>query len=274
AQGIVAAAGAIIENNIVIDTAGYGIFLQPRSFDGVTYYGSLQVRNNTVIQQSDVHAIRFTHENWNHADPSRPTEFTGNLAIVQNGDGLRPPSDTATVADNATNGNDNGAAATIALTDVLQAVVSTTFGDPDYLYPVEAGPLVDVGVDPAAQVDFNHTARDATADVGAYEWTGAGNPGWTLVEDDFKQTPTSSSGTGGGGTGGSSSGSSGTGGSGTGGAGTGNDGQGASGATSPEEDSGCDCATGAGTGSRSWPLPLLLLPWLLLRRRSSLRSLR
>ena len=268
-EGINASAGAIIENNIVLDAAGIGIYLQPRSYGGVTYYGSLQVRNNTVVQQDAAHAIRFTHAAWDHADSNRPTEFTGNLAIVESGDGLRPPSETATVADNATNGNDNGAAATITLTDVLQAVVSNTFGDPNYLWPVAAGPLVDVGVDPAAQDDFNHTTRDGTPDVGAYEWIEADNPGWTLAEDELKPEGGSSSGTGGNGTGGAGgSSSSGTGGSATGGSGTGNGGAGANSSTSPDEESGCDCATGPGTGSRSLPWPLLL-PLLLWRRRST-----
>lgn len=185
-EGINAAAGAIIENNIVVDAAGIGIFLQPRSYDGATYYGSLQVRNNSVIQSGLAPAIQFSSAAWDHPDAARPTEFSGNLAIVESGDGLTAPSESATVGNNATNGNDNGAADTIALSDVSQAVVSTNLGEADFLWPVAAGPLVDVGVDPAASNDFNHATRDATPDVGAYEWTATSNPGWTPDEDELK----------------------------------------------------------------------------------------
>lgn len=274
-EGINASAGAIIENNIVVDAAGIGIFLQPRSYGGATYYGSLQVRNNTVIQSGTAHAIRFDSSAWDHDDPARPTEFVGNLAIVEAGDGLRPPSGLATVDDNATNGNDNGAAGTIALSDVSQAVVSTTFGDADYLYPVGAGPLVDVGVTPAAAIDFNHTTRDATPDVGAYEWTGSSNPGWTLDEDEFKPEGTGGSGGTGGTAAGGSGGTAAAGGTGQGGTGAtggaGNGGPGANAATSTEDEGGCDCAVGPGATSRHGLFGLLLLAIGWLRRRCARR---
>jgi MYXO-CTERM domain-containing protein len=266
-EGINAAAGAIIENNIVVDAAGYGIYLQPRAYGGANYYGSLQVRNNTVIQSGAAHAIRWTHAAWENDDEARPSEFTGNLAIVETGDGLRPPSDTATVDANATNGNANGAAGTIVLSDVSLAVVSTTLGDADYLWPVATGPLVDVGVAPAAANDFNHVTRDATPDVGAYEWTATSNPGWTIDEDEFKPAgPGGSGGTGG--TGGSAgTGGTGQGGESTGGAGTGNAGATPGSAAEPEDEGGCDCTTGPGVPTgRSW-VGLALLALATLRRR-------
>jgi hypothetical protein len=32
-------------------------------------------------------------------------------------------------------------------------------------------------------LDFNETPRNGVADVGAYRYNSAGNPGWTLAED-------------------------------------------------------------------------------------------
>lgn len=185
-EGINASAGAVIENNIVVDAAGIAIFLQPRSYGGATYYGSLRVRNNTVFQTGHGEGIRFSSSAWENADQNRPSEFVGNLVLIGTGNGLRPPSDTATVDKNATNGIANGAAGTIALSDATEAVMTTTFGEVNYLYPVSDGPLVDVDVDPASVIDFNLTARDTRSDVGAYEWAGDDNPGWILDEDGFK----------------------------------------------------------------------------------------
>ena len=261
-EGINAAAGAIIDNNIVIDSAGPAINLQPRSFGGVTYYGSLEVMNNTVYQPSGGEGLRWTMNPWDQDDPSRPSVFTNNLALVGAGNaGLRPPNNVITVGNNATDGVDNGATDTVAIGDPLAAVVSVAFGDDNYLWPVEAGPLVDAGTEPAAMQDFNGTSRE-TPDIGAYEWTTSDNPGWTLDEDGFKQGG-SQGGAGIGGAGGMTTGAGGDGGASSGSGAGGSD---AAGGGASGGDSGCSCTVVRSDGD-DLPAALMLLLLLACRRR-------
>ncbi|WP_146156027.1 hypothetical protein, partial [Enhygromyxa salina] len=185
-EGINAAAGATIENNIVIDAGGIAIFLQPRSYGGSTYYGSLEVLHNTVVQTvggADAHGIRWTAADWALDDGARPSSFVGNLALVSNGaDGLRPPSAAATVDANATDANANGAPGTVMVDGA--AVQSSIFGEPGYLVPSEGGALVDGVAMATVALDFAGFERDASPDIGAYEWTGVVPP--PLDEDAFK----------------------------------------------------------------------------------------
>lgn len=60
---------------------------------------------------------------------------------------------------------------------------STVFGDADFLYPAAGSPLLDAASGAYAPAeDFNGTPRPygSAPDAGAYEWTGNGNPGWTV----------------------------------------------------------------------------------------------
>lgn len=173
-EGINAAAGAIIANNVVVDAAGIAIFLQPRSYGGATYYGSLEVLHNTVVQTSGAgEGIRWTDAAWSLDDPARPSAFVGNLALMSNGaSGLRPPSASATIDSNATDGESNGSPDTLMLTDPAAALVSLVFGEPGYLLPSEGGPLIDPDILGTVELDFAGASRDASPDIGAYEWTG------------------------------------------------------------------------------------------------------
>ena len=60
---------------------------------------------------------------------------------------------------------------------------STTFGNANFLYPAASGPLVDTGdAGHYPADDFNGLARPhgSYPDVGAYEYMGTPNPGWTI----------------------------------------------------------------------------------------------
>src|SRR5262249_54835958 len=74
---------------------------------------------------------------------------------------------------------------------------------PNDPFPKAGGALVGAGTAMyVATDDFNGTARGGVADVGAYKFDPAGNPGWTLA-DGIKDGGASSSGSGGGAGGGS-----------------------------------------------------------------------
>jgi MYXO-CTERM domain-containing protein len=117
------------------------------------------------------------------------------------------------------------------------------------VFPASGSALVGVA-DVAHLVvdDFNATARDGQADVGAYKFDADGNPGWTLGPG-FKDLPAEPGAGGGPGVGGGGPGAggaaAGSGGDGPGPAGPGSGGGGGDGAQ--DADDGCSCrAAGAG----------------------------
>jgi hypothetical protein len=111
---------------------------------------------------------------------------------------------------------------------------------PNDVYPKAGSALIGAG-DPGSVVadDFNGTARNGAADVGAYVFDPAGNPGWALSDGFKDETPVAATG-GNAGTGAGGSGAKGSGGS------------GANRASSSDDDSGCGCRAaprGGGFGS-------------------------
>jgi hypothetical protein len=185
-EGIFAVEGALIENNVVVDCDAAGIVVSRRDTGWGSFYGNLTVRNNTV------HGL---------ASPTGPALFTGvgpvtlpqvianNLLIVTvpGQTSLRLPSGYAGVSSqNHCFGATSGPALGVVALPDLDALYSTTYGDADFLFPVPAGALVSAADASLSSVaDFHGTPRNGAPDVGAFESTGGGNPGWVLA-DDFK----------------------------------------------------------------------------------------
>lgn len=248
-HAIQSAADAIIRNNIILGAAADGIAMQPHQAGTPS---NVVVVHNTILKSSGS-AISVSGA-------------TGSVVIANNalyamGEaiGLGGDLGQVVVAGNVGQGRGpSGFSATGSLADFVGASFSGT--PPNDVFPAAGSVLIAAG-DPAhvASDDFNGTTRTA-ADVGAYAFDVAGNPGWTLGPGFKDATPT---GEGGGSsttgaaqtsaTGGTSGSGNGATGSGSGGAdGTGGAGDGGS-------EDGCDCratSSQTSTSSIAWILAL------------------
>jgi hypothetical protein len=185
-EGIFAVEGALIEDNVLVDCEAAGIVVSRRDTGWGSYYGNLTIRNNTVHGVgSPTGWAMFTG-----VGPFTPPQVIANNLLIVTGAGqtsLRLPSGYAGVsAQNHCYGATVGPALGVVALPDLGALYSTVYGDADYLFPVPTGALVSAA-DPthAAPADFHDTPRDGLPDVGAFESTGGGNPGWVLT-DGFK----------------------------------------------------------------------------------------
>ncbi|MFT6146014.1 MAG: hypothetical protein ACJAZO_002855 [Myxococcota bacterium] len=187
--GIRVAGAATVRNNIVFRIQGNGI----RSTD--QFPDSLQdvvIANNTIVDTSDW-GVRL--QQWNEKQ-----------GMVLTNNAVANPTGRAFTVDSEEWDDGNYIAGNV-MTGLVETIDSELgqftpgFGYGDFedaatwdFYPTPSSALIGVG-DPAPEAfvpssDFSDVARDGSApDVGAYEYTGEGNPGWTLQED-FKGPPT------------------------------------------------------------------------------------
>lgn len=142
-HGIQAAADAIIRNNIIFDTGGEGI--SSRNHQSAIV-GNLTIVHNTILSR---HSIRI----------SPPENLSGPVVIANNALTSKPRIPALKGITTSTN-----------ITGVLESfptAKSTCLGiaDPGFL----------------TQVDFNKTPREKRQDVGAYQFSPNGNPGWKIT---------------------------------------------------------------------------------------------
>lgn len=154
--GIWSCADAVVENNIVFDS---GMGFHTNVYDGHAIE-DLKVNNNTFFR----------------CDSEGLYMATGSGCEAYNNACYRCEIHYPTGGGWATGGN-------LTSEDTTGVFQSTNFGDAGFLFPAGGGDLADNGdsaVFPAD--DFNGTVRpyNAVPDVGAYEYTGGGNPGWTI----------------------------------------------------------------------------------------------
>jgi hypothetical protein len=169
--GIQVAADAIIRNNIIIPGNGQG--LSSQSNNGVSP-GNLTIVNNTFIGGSP--CLRMS--GWS----GRPgLVFANNAVYCPTAEYVVGTLTGVTLSGNVVDEvppNFPGAAYTLGRTtaqDFLNAAAKN-------LYPTATAPLVgaaNTGLQPAD--DFNGTARNGSADAGAYVRTTAANPGWAVA---------------------------------------------------------------------------------------------
>ncbi len=177
-SGIQAAADAIIRNNIILGSPENAFNSQ--SHQGATP-GNLQFVHNTLVGGSP--CLRLN--GWG----GRPGLVFANNAIYCDGDdfvtgGWSGVTITGNVVVPVTStlpasGFQVGQVPALDLLDVVARNV----------YPRAGSRLIDAGVAAhVTSVDFNGTARTGTPDAGAYHYTTAQNPGWTVVAG-FKNVP-------------------------------------------------------------------------------------
>jgi hypothetical protein len=186
-EGIYATEGALIENNILVDCANVGISVTKRNTGYGVFYGNLTIRNNTVfgINSASGQAL-FTGV----GPVSLPQQIANNLLLVTAPGqvSLRLPQGFAgTASQNYCLGATIGSTQGVVPVVDLRVVLSSTYGETDFLYPKPAGALVS-SADPLFSPfhDFHRMPRDIAPDVGAFESTGGSNPGWVLG-DGFKR---------------------------------------------------------------------------------------
>lgn len=261
-HGIQSAADVIIRNNIILSANADSIRNQPHQSGSPA---NIVIAHNTILKGA--------------GDAIRSDGITGAVTIANNA--IYAPGGSAirvnvnggqvTAAGNVGVGGLQGlnmgfSAAGELATDFVQA--SLNGAPPNDVFPKMGSALIGAG-DKAyvAADDFNGTPREGIADVGAYTFDAAGNPGWVL-EPDFKDPLMSGTGGSGGGGGGGGAGGSGTGGgagggqggsggegNGAGGAGTG--GSSGSGGDDPGDDGGCSCRAAGSSSERTTALAWL-----------------
>ncbi|HSD88844.1 MAG TPA: right-handed parallel beta-helix repeat-containing protein [Kofleriaceae bacterium] len=179
-NGIQIEGQVIVRNNIVIGAAAYGIY----SNQGQLPPDDAEIVHNTVIGLGGESGC-FKTNNWD----------TSTGQIVANNAFYCPASvavDIAAGAPGAVFANNIVLGSSNAPGGVINgASMAADLGDPStaMVYPPTGSAMIDAG-DPAhtAGDDFNGLIRAAPPDVGAYEHTTAGNPGWRIVEG-FKPLP-------------------------------------------------------------------------------------
>eukprot|EP01088_Endostelium_zonatum_P008062 TRINITY_DN2061_c0_g2_i1.p1 TRINITY_DN2061_c0_g2~~TRINITY_DN2061_c0_g2_i1.p1 ORF type:complete len:485 (-),score=126.29 TRINITY_DN2061_c0_g2_i1:57-1511(-) len=183
-NGIQAAAGATIINNIVLNTRGDGIAIIQNP-PGVTI-GNITILHNTVVNASDGYCLRATNFN------------SGGSFLIANNAFVCPGSN-AVYVNNAQNGvgwYNNGFIGGSAPAGVMNgsfygmgSILSELPGIGSFnVYPAAGSTLIARGNGSVSVgYDFNYMSRDATRPtVGAYEYSTASNPGW-VVGRSFKQ---------------------------------------------------------------------------------------
>ncbi|MBL4844027.1 MAG: right-handed parallel beta-helix repeat-containing protein [Planctomycetes bacterium] len=183
-EGVYAAEGAVIENNLIYESNSSGIVLNRRdSGSWGVFYGNLQVRNNTVYLVGSASARGLYVGDSSFTGPfvisSNVLVVTGAGQLALRGPGAFAGTATLNRVLGGTSGGGLGAVNLPGLT----VFESTTFGDLGFLRPLAGGDLIDAG-DPAwvASDDFRSTARGTRPDAGAFEVPVAG-PG---LADAFK----------------------------------------------------------------------------------------
>lgn len=180
-EGIYAAEGATIENNIVCGCRTIGVNVAPRDTGGWgVFFGGLTVRNNTVYSVTDAAGIGLRVDG---AGFSGGLVVANNLLIVTGAArrALAGPTGfggtaTANLCHGPTSGSNLGIVALAG-----PSVQSATYGTAGFLRPIApASASGDAALAPAD--DFDGAARGNPPGAGAY---GPGGSGWTLA-DGFK----------------------------------------------------------------------------------------
>ncbi|MCA9708947.1 MAG: right-handed parallel beta-helix repeat-containing protein [Myxococcales bacterium] len=182
-HAIQSAADATIRNNIILSAAQDGIAMQQHQSGNPQ---NLLVVHNTILKSvNDAISLRDTVGAVTIANNA--VYASGGSAIFIGG------GDTSmlTLAGNVGQGGVSGGGGGYVDGNLMADFVDGHFGGapPIDVFPAPGGALVGAG-DPAyvPDDDFNALARDGEADVGAYRYDPAGNPGWALAAE-FKEFP-------------------------------------------------------------------------------------
>jgi parallel beta-helix repeat protein len=188
-EGIFAVGQTNIDNNVIFDCS-YGINVRNYGGWGME---DLFVRNNTIYLCGTT-CLRL--DDWNNASgqmvASNNACFQDSISrsAIQAPDGIG----SGIVSNNRHYGQSQ-----VGGGSTLGKPPSQEFENPSILpgivdlYPLQTSSFIDSGTSAngAPTDDFNWTSRPSGGewDVGAYEWSGQGNPGWQIQED-FKEVYT------------------------------------------------------------------------------------
>ncbi|MCB9652822.1 MAG: right-handed parallel beta-helix repeat-containing protein [Deltaproteobacteria bacterium] len=171
-HAIQSAADAIIRNNIILSGRADGIAMQPHQNGSPA---NLTVENNTILGV-DGYGISVR-------SPSGSVVIANN-AIYADGTAIYLGSNTGSVTVRGNVGTGSAPNGAMSAGNLANDVVNGhTGGSPPIdLFPTAGGALRGAGdARDVPSDDFNGTARNGTADVGAYAYQAGGNPGWPLA---------------------------------------------------------------------------------------------
>jgi hypothetical protein len=184
---------AIVRNNVVFETGGDGIYTNNNDRNGLV---DVVISHNTVAR-TDGYAA-----NLDDAYGSSGFVFANNALANPTGYGLDWDDEykyygvasTNYISNNVVTGLVQGFDPLLYPSFVVPGGGFSDFENADNFdfYPRQGSTVVDRG-DAAGdayipEFDFNGIPREGNApDVGAYEWDGAGNPGW-VIQETFKET--------------------------------------------------------------------------------------
>jgi MYXO-CTERM domain-containing protein len=176
-HAIQSAADAVIRNNIILSANVDGIAMQPHQAGAPSNH---VIVHNTVLQATnDAISLRGTTGSVVIANNAVYAE-SGRAIFVSGGD-----TSGLVVAGNVGVGGLEGTSDGLTDGDLAADFVAAHFNGapPIDVFPAAGSGLIAAG-DPShvATDDFNGTARQGVADVGAYAYADSGNPGWTLGE--------------------------------------------------------------------------------------------
>jgi hypothetical protein len=173
-HAIQSAADAVIRNNVILGAGSDGIAMQPHQSGSPS---NLVVVHNTVID-ADGSALSVRSPTGSVLVANNALYTDGSTALLLNG-----AVDMVTVSGNVVQGSVQGTSSGFTDGDLAADFVDAMFSGmpPNDVFPAAGGALVGTGdADHVVDDDFNGTARDGAADVGAYRFATGGNPGWTL----------------------------------------------------------------------------------------------
>lgn len=170
-SGIQAAADAVIRNNLILDSPGSGFNSQDHQ--GATPQ-NLEFVHNTVVGGSP--CLRLS--NWG----GKTGLVLSNNAVYCESGGYS----ISSVSGVAIAGNvlvpGTSALPSAGYRTGRSAAQDFLDADSYNVYPSADSPLIDAGaIVWVTGVDFNGTARTGPPEAGAYAWTTAANPGWTVT---------------------------------------------------------------------------------------------
>jgi len=176
-HGIQSAADAIIRNNVILGSGSNGIAMQSHQSGAPD---NLVVVHNTIL-----HA---TNDAISASDITGSVVIANNAVYAQAGSAIRVSGELGglVIAGNVgVGGVEPMSAGSIVTGSLASDFVNARFDNsvPNDVFPKAGSALIGAGA--AMHVvtdDFNGTARDGVADVGAYAFDADGNPGWTLAE--------------------------------------------------------------------------------------------
>ena len=173
-NGIQLVSEAVVRNNIVLDSGNNGI--QAKNSQGQDP-DELVIAHNTVVGAS---ASCMKGNDWAGA---ADIQVANNVFFCEGGSAIN-----VVGGDGGTTWKANAVVGSSTASETTAGALGDLSDlDGRDVYPAAGGSLIDAGdAQWGTATDFNCAARDDGApDQGAYEWDGAGNPGW-IPEPGFK----------------------------------------------------------------------------------------